>query len=132
MRGDALRQAFERARNQVGLPELRFHDLRHTAQTLAAAAGASLADLMRRLGHSSAIAAKRYLHASDDRDREITQRLTSLARTTRATAAPRDDLAAHAGGASGAGVYVGDEVRECSGRQYRNHPDERCPTEGST
>ncbi|HLZ37440.1 MAG TPA: site-specific integrase [Mycobacteriales bacterium] len=93
MRGDALRQAFERARNQVGLPELRFHDLRHTGQTLAAAAGASLADLMRRLGHSSTIAAKRYLHATDNRDREIAERLTRLALTTGATAAPRDDLA---------------------------------------
>src|SRR5664280_2688378 len=79
MRGDALRQAFERARDRVELPALRFHDLRHTGQTLAAAAGGSLADLMRRLGHSSTAAAKRYLHATDDRDREIAQALSKLA-----------------------------------------------------
>lgn len=79
MRGDALRQAFERARDRVELPDLRFHDLRHTGQTLAAAAGGSLADLMRRLGHSSTAAAKRYLHATDDRDREIAQALSKLA-----------------------------------------------------
>jgi integrase len=79
MRGDALRQAFERARNKVELPDLRFHDLRHTGQTLAAAAGGSLADLMRRLGHSSTAAAKLYLHATDDRDREIAQALSKLA-----------------------------------------------------
>jgi integrase len=30
-----------------------FHDLRHTGQTLAAATGATVKDLMRRLGHAS-------------------------------------------------------------------------------
>lgn len=79
MRGDAVRQAFERARDKVGLPHLRFHDLRHTGQTLAAEAGASLADLMRRLGHSSMVAAKRYLHATDSRDRQIADALSRLA-----------------------------------------------------
>ncbi len=79
MRGDALRLAFQRARIEVGLPQLRFHDLRHTGQTLAAEAGASLADLMRRLGHSSMVAAKRYLHATDSRDRQIADALSQLA-----------------------------------------------------
>ena len=36
MRGDAVRQAFTRARVKVGMPGFRFHDLRHTGQTLAA------------------------------------------------------------------------------------------------
>ena len=79
MRGDAVRLAFERAREKAGLPHLRFHDLRHTGQTLAAEAGASLADLMRRLGHSSMVAAKRYLHATDSRDRQIAEALSQLA-----------------------------------------------------
>lgn len=79
MRGNALRLAFQRARAAIGRPDLRFHDLRHTVQTLAAAAGASLADLMRRLGHSSMAAAKRYLHATDARDQEIAQALSQLA-----------------------------------------------------
>ena len=34
MRGDAVRQAFARARRQVGMPGFRFHDLRHTGRTL--------------------------------------------------------------------------------------------------
>jgi integrase len=82
MRGDALRLAFQRARAEVGLPQLRFHDLRHTGQTLAAETGASLADLMRRLGHSSMVAAKRYLHATDSRDRQIADALSQLAAET--------------------------------------------------
>jgi integrase len=79
MRGDAVRQAFDRARQEVGLPNLRFHDLRHTGQTLAAMTGASLADLMRRLGHSSMVAARRYLHTSDGRDQQIAAALSRLA-----------------------------------------------------
>jgi integrase len=78
MKGDSLRQAFERARDKADLSHLRFHDLRHTGQTLAAAAGASMADLMKRLGHSSMVAAKRYLHASDSRDRQIADALSAL------------------------------------------------------
>ena len=71
MRGDAIRQAFDRARRKAGMPGFRFHDLRHTGQTLAAATGATVKDLMRRLGHASPVASYRYLHAVDGRDAEI-------------------------------------------------------------
>jgi integrase len=37
----------------IGAPGLHFHDLRHTGNTLAAAGGASLRDLMDRMGHDS-------------------------------------------------------------------------------
>jgi hypothetical protein len=37
----------------VGLPGLHFHDQRHPGGTLSAATGASLKELMARLGHSS-------------------------------------------------------------------------------
>jgi integrase len=79
MRGDTLRQAFVRARRKVGMDDFRFHDLRHTGQTLAAATGATLADLMRRLGHSSPAAANRYLHAVSGRDEAIAEALALLA-----------------------------------------------------
>lgn len=79
LRGNTLYQAFVRARNRVGMDNLTFHDLRHTGQTLAAQTGASLADLMKRLGHSSMVAARRYLHAVDGRDREIAKSLSELA-----------------------------------------------------
>jgi integrase len=46
----------------AGVEGLRFHDLRHTAATLAVAAGASTRELMVRMGHSSSAAALRYQH----------------------------------------------------------------------
>jgi integrase len=79
LRGNALYQAFVRARKRVGLDKLAFHDLRHTGQTLAAQTGATMADLMKRLGHSSMAAARRYLHAVDGRDKEIAKALSVLA-----------------------------------------------------
>jgi integrase len=79
MQGDTLYQAFARARGRVGLDNLRFHDLRHTGQTLAAATGASLPDLMKRLGHASPAAAMRYLHTVQGRDDAIAEALAVLA-----------------------------------------------------
>jgi integrase len=89
MRGDAIRQAFTRARTKVGMESFTFHDMRHTGQTLAASTGATLADLMRRLGHSSPAAANRYLHAVQGRDREIATALSDLAEHGDAAKLPR-------------------------------------------
>jgi integrase len=95
MRGDAVRQAFARARSQVGMPGFRFHDLRHTGQTLAASAGATLKDLMKRLGHSSPAAAQRYLHAVDGRDAEIASALSDLAAHGNAARLPKSIVVKH-------------------------------------
>ena len=62
----------------AALPELKFHELRHTAGTLAAQTGATTKELMARLGHSSSRAAMIYQHASDDRDRRIAERLAEM------------------------------------------------------
>jgi integrase len=59
----------------VGVPGLHFHDLRHTGNTLAARTGASLADLMARMGHDSSQAAMIYQHKSREADRAIAQAL---------------------------------------------------------
>jgi hypothetical protein len=47
---------------------------------MTAAAGASLRELMDRMGHSSTRAALVYLHGSDVRQQEIADRLSKLAR----------------------------------------------------
>ena len=59
----------------AGLDGLRFHDLRHTAGTLAAYTGATTKELMARLGHASPRAAMIYQHATADRDRRIAEGL---------------------------------------------------------
>ena len=71
LRRSNFRKFWHRAREAVGLPELHFHDLRHTGNTMAAAQGASLRKLMERMGHSSPRAALIYLHATRDRDKKI-------------------------------------------------------------
>ena len=67
------------ARDAAGRPDLRWHDLRHTGATLAAATGATIAELMRRIGHSTPAMAMRYQHAADDRDRAIADALSDIA-----------------------------------------------------
>jgi integrase len=71
-------KAFRRARNLAGRPDLTLHDLRHTADTLAAATGATLPELMYRMGHATPHSALRYLHATKDRDRVIGEALAEL------------------------------------------------------
>jgi integrase len=70
---------FNRARDAAGRPDLRWHDLRHTGATLAAATGATLAELMARIGHRTPRAAMIYQHASSDRDRVIAEALSRMA-----------------------------------------------------
>jgi integrase len=72
-------RSFYRAREGAGRPDLRFHDLRHTGAVLAASTGATLAELMACLGHSTPGAALRYQHAARDRDRVIAAALSQLA-----------------------------------------------------
>jgi integrase len=81
-RGGALREwtvykHWNRARMGVeGISGgFRFHDLRHTANTMTASAGASTRELMSRMGHASAAAALRYQHATAERDAEIARLL---------------------------------------------------------
>lgn len=87
MRGNAVYQAFVRARKIVGV-SLAFHDLRHTGQSLAAATGANLVDLRKRLGHSTTAAAQRYLHTIDGRDTKIADALSQMAQHGDASTLP--------------------------------------------
>jgi integrase len=75
---DAVQGSWEAARLTVGRPDLRLHDMRHTGLTLAAATGATTAELMHRAVHASAPAALRYQHASRDRDRRLSEALEAM------------------------------------------------------
>lgn len=79
MAPSTLYKVFYPARKAAGRPDLRWHDLRHTGAVLAAQTGATLAELMGRLGHTTPGAAMRYQHAAADRDAEIARRLSELA-----------------------------------------------------
>lgn len=73
-----LSRVYYPAREAAGRKDLRFHDLRHTGAVLAAQTGATLAELMGRLGHSTPSAALRYQHAAAERDVEIARRLSAM------------------------------------------------------
>ena len=75
-----LNRHFYAARQVAGRPDLRFHDLRHTGAVLAALTGATLAELMARLGHSTPQAAMRYQNAAPDRDQAVAELLSKIAR----------------------------------------------------
>lgn len=78
MAPSTLYKVYYPARKAAGREDLRWHDLRHTGAVLAAQTGATLAELMGRLGHSTPGAAMRYQHAAADRDTEIAKRLSAL------------------------------------------------------
>ncbi len=63
-RGNFRQRTWAPACKAVGIEGFRFHDLRHTGNTLAAATGASTRELMARMGHASPRAALIYQHAT--------------------------------------------------------------------
>lgn len=83
MQPSTLYKVYYPAREAAGRKDLRWHDLRHTGAVLAAQTGATLAELMGRLGHTTPGAAMRYQHAAADRDTEIARRLSQLAESGR-------------------------------------------------
>ncbi|GEE02660.1 integrase [Gordonia spumicola] len=69
----SVNNAWRKARKAAGCPDVTFHSLRHYAGTRYAQSGATVAETMARLGHSSAKAAMRYQH-SGSRDDELARR----------------------------------------------------------
>jgi integrase len=85
LRRSNFRPIWNTACARAGMPDLHFHDLRHVGGTLAAATGASLKELMARLGHSSTRAALIYQHATRDRDQAIAKALGGLVQQVQLT-----------------------------------------------
>ena len=81
LRRSNFRKLWVVAVREAGLADRsRFHDLRHTGDTLAAATGASTKDFMSRMGHASPRAALIYGRATPDRDAVIAAALSDLVR----------------------------------------------------
>ena len=77
-RSNFNRRVWQPATRAAGVEGLRVHDLRHTAGTLATAAGGSLREVMHRLGHSTTVAAVRYQHVMAERDAALAHELNRL------------------------------------------------------
>jgi integrase len=73
--------SFKAAATAIGYEDLVWHDLRHTANTLAADAGASQATLQARMGHADPKVSAIYLHTSRTHDRELAAALTRMAKS---------------------------------------------------
>lgn len=77
-----FRTAWESARDAIGQPQLHFHDLRHTAGVLYAHTGATVRELMDRLGHTTPSMSMRYQHTAEGRAAALADKLSALASTT--------------------------------------------------
>lgn len=80
MRRTKFRPHWARTCAKVGLSGLHFHDLRGSGATWAATGGATVRELMGRLGHTTPNVALRYQHATAERDRMIAEKLDELLR----------------------------------------------------
>jgi len=75
-----LRDAHYKGRNAIRMPKLTIHDLRHTSATIAAQQGATIAELMARIGHTTPNMALRYQHVAAHRDRSLAKRISEMAK----------------------------------------------------
>ncbi|MFI5064514.1 MAG: tyrosine-type recombinase/integrase [Streptosporangiales bacterium] len=80
LRRSNFSRAWRNATTAADLTGFHFHDLRHTGNTLAGAAGASLRELMERMGHSTTRAALIYQHRTSERDKLIADAMGQLAK----------------------------------------------------
>jgi Phage integrase family len=97
LRRSNFTRAWSRATTAAGLSGFHFHDLRHTGNTLAGEAGATLRELMDRMGHASTRAALIYQHRTTHRDKliadEISQRAPGRAQAIGHAAGTRQEEA---------------------------------------
>jgi integrase len=77
--GTVVTHQFHRFLEQSGLPQRRFHDLRHSCATLLLAQGVSPRVVMEILGHSHiALTMNTYTHVVPELRRDAAQRMESL------------------------------------------------------
>jgi len=80
LRRSNFTRAWSKATAAAGLEGFHFHDLRHTGNTLAGEAGATLRELMDRMGHASTRAALIYQHRTTQRDKIIADEISKRAK----------------------------------------------------
>ena len=75
---DNVKHAFTTVRNKAGLPDLRFHDLRHTAATRLVSCHISLTEVGRVLGHTKPQTTYRYTNLTSETARRAAFALESF------------------------------------------------------
>jgi len=79
-----LHTRFKRLLIQAGVPEIRFHDLRHTGATLMIASGVPAKVVSERLGHANiSITLGLYAHVQEGMQRDAADRLEEMFRPAR-------------------------------------------------
>jgi integrase len=74
-----VRRSFKPLLKEAGLPDIRFHDLRHTAATLLLAKGVHPKIVQERLGHSSInLTLDTYSHVMPTLQRDAADKLDEL------------------------------------------------------
>ena len=87
---DAIGRVHKRLLKQAGLPDIRFHDLRHTFTTMALSSGVDVKTLSSMLGHYSAgFTLNTYTHITNDMQRCAAEKIGGFMET--ATAKPEPE-----------------------------------------
>lgn len=73
---EGLKTGFRRARESAGMPDITFHDLRHSCASLLINMGTPLEVIRDILGHTSVKTTERYSHLQVDRQREALEGLS--------------------------------------------------------
>jgi len=74
-----MRRSFKPLLRRAGLPDIRFHDLRHSAATLLLSLGEHPKVVQERLGHATTgVTMDIYSHVTPDMQRETASKLDTL------------------------------------------------------
>lgn len=79
LHSSSFARAFQKAAKAAGRPDATPHTLRHTGASLATFAGATTADVMARLGHTTPAMAMHYQHSLDGADERVARKLSEIA-----------------------------------------------------
>jgi integrase len=79
---DTVKKSFASARKAAGIPDVRFHDLRHTAATRLVQAHIPLSEVGRALGHTQPSTTYRYVNANVETARRIADALAAFSGQT--------------------------------------------------
>lgn len=71
---EGIKTGFGRAREKAGMPDVNFHDLRHSCATILLASGADLYTISKVLGHTSIKSTERYSHMQIERQRDALEK----------------------------------------------------------